>query len=97
VLSGYEWSSGVFDCLAIRYGCVWRVWVCFDPPLCPGEPVFRLVFSLLLGFGFVFRWVLRVVWNCSDTVQLLFCLNDFSGELDGCFRMCGLTIQTAGA
>ena len=54
-------------------GCV------LTPPLCPGESVFCLVFFLVLGFGFVFRWVLGVVWYCSATGLLLFCLNDFYG------------------
>jgi hypothetical protein len=60
--------------------------VCFDPPLCPGESVFCLVFSLVLGFGFVFRWVLGVVWYCSDTGLL----ERVFEALDGCTVLLGL-------
>jgi len=87
VWSGYEWSSGVFDCLAIRYGCG-----CVDPPLCPRGSVFCLVFSLVLGFGFVFRLGLGVVWYCSAIGLLLFCLNDLYKGLDGLVGICGLNI-----
>jgi len=71
--------------LGVRlFGHSIRLWVCFAPPLCSRGGGWGVFFSLLFGFGFVFRWVLDVVWYCSDTVQLLFCLNDFCRGLDGC-------------
>ena len=47
----------------------------FAPPLCSSGLVFGLFFSLRLGFGGFFSLVFGVVWCCSATVLLLFCLN----------------------
>ena len=80
-MNGRRGCSTVWPFDTVVGGCV------LTPPLCPGGPVFCLVFSLVLVFGFVFRWVLGVVWYCSATGLLLFCLNDSCGGLDGCFRM----------
>ena len=58
VLSGYEWSSGVFDCLAIRYGCVWVL-----TPLYVLGGLFSVWFSR--WFWVLFGTVLLLVCYCS--------------------------------
>ena len=66
---GYEWlSCWCFDGLAIRYGCGLVGGDCecvLTPLLCSRVSCWDVFFSLLLGFGFVFRLVLGVVWYFS--------------------------------